>query len=401
MRLNRKPYIDVQNLIPRHGEFSYRAHKHSQKKAVSSMKIVFLVSGDGTIPTGGNRIIYEHANRLCERGYSVELHHFEFFPSDRLLNLPRLMLQWLRRRLARRGKVHWFSFHEKIVRKHRFFAKLPACSPNTRMVATLFKTHDLFDPNSLSPKTCFYLIQGFNTQFSTKEALYAHWRSQSRNIVISKWLFRLVSEVAGEPAFVPNAIDRDFFKPTCPTDTAGPPIVLFASMSNHRKGSSEVVQALNTLAAKGLKFRVVTFGNQDPSAFGLCGPYEHHHLPSQSQLRDLYSAASIYASGSKAEGWGLTLAEATACGTALAVSDAEGHFEFARPEVSALFHERGDHEKLGANIETLLGDSELRARMVEAAREDLAPYNWDNAADHMEKALGLDCQGSSEAKANP
>ncbi|XUU61085.1 glycosyltransferase family 4 protein [Erythrobacter sp. HA6-11] len=351
------------------------------------MTVYFLVAGMGDIPNGGTRIIYEHANRLAERGHAVQLIHIGTFPSERLRGVPRRLVRYLKRKSRRGASPHWFQFDTRVERRYHFWPRVPDIAPEEKIIATYFRTHEILPESVIASGQCYYLVQGVESEYVDVAILEDQWRSRSRNLVVSRWLQRRLSEVTETPPLIPNAIDREFFSPSAEKAARDVPTVLFFSMKDANKGSAETIAALNSLQASEVGFRVVSFGNLDPTTAGLKVPCEHHQMPPQTVLRDLYRDADIYVSSSKQEGWGLTLAEAASCGAALAVSDATGHFEFARPDKSALFHERGNPEQLAANLKRLINEPDLRAALVKQAQEDLEPFNWANAVDQMELAL--------------
>jgi glycosyltransferase involved in cell wall biosynthesis len=98
---------------------------------------------------------------------------------------------------------------------------------------------------------------------------------------------------------------------------------------------------------------------------------------SRTALRDRYREAWIVASTSLAEGWGLTMTEAAACGTPAVATDIGGH------RWSVLAGETGvlcPPEDLGAAMASLLLDGERRRRMGERARIRASALTWDATA---------------------
>lgn len=361
------------------------------------MKVYILVAGMGDKPNGGTRIIYEHANRLAERGHTVCLIHIGNFPSENIRGVPRRIFHFLMRKFRGQDSPNWFRFNSQVERRYYFFPRIPTLSAEDILVATYFRTHEIIPRETLETANCLYLVQGVETAYVKEAKLVEQWCSPSKNLVVSRWLQRKLSEVTETPTLIPNAIDRSFFSPSNARTEAECTSILFFSMKDPNKGSRETISALNAIRNSHSTFRVTSFGDLDPRDAGLRLPCEHHHMPPQTVLRDLYRKADIYISSSKQEGWGLTLAEATSCGAALAVSDATGHFEFARPDKSALFHERGRPDQLAHNLQRLIDDPEIRRSLVTQAQLDLEPYNWENATDQMEKALFGDTQSSSTA----
>jgi glycosyltransferase involved in cell wall biosynthesis len=68
------------------------------------------------------------------------------------------------------------------------------------------------------------------------------------------------------------------------------------------------------------------------------------------------------------EPFGLAIAEAMACGRAVIASPIGGPQEFLRDQVNGLTHQAGDSEDLARKMESLVGDSALRARLGTEAR---------------------------------
>jgi len=350
------------------------------------MKITYLVAGSGERPNGGTRIIYEHANRLATRGHRVRLHHILDFPSDRLRGRPRRLLAFLKRALRSHPAPDWFRFGSGVETSYAFRAKLPDFEADERVVATYWKTHDVLPNWLLEERDCFYLIQGFETNVVAAQVLYSHWRSPSKNLVISHWLEDKVRSVSGQATLVPNAIDFDFFTDDGSRRRNEKPTILFASMADPWKGAATTIDTLNRLRSRDLEFHVVSFGNFDPTG-RLKGSCEHHHMPSQEKLRALYRRADIYANASRREGWGLTLAEAAACGAALVVSNNLGHREVVEPDCSALFFEPDDIETMANALADLLENPARRAQLAAAASDRVRRFNWDSSIDRLESAL--------------
>lgn len=98
---------------------------------------------------------------------------------------------------------------------------------------------------------------------------------------------------------------------------------------------------------------------------------------SEEDLPDLYCGATLYASPSYFEGFGLTILEAMASGTPVMVSD-----RGSLPEVvgeAALVVDPDRQEDIVAGLRRLACDSELRDELVQKARKRLACYSWRQA----------------------
>jgi glycosyltransferase involved in cell wall biosynthesis len=87
---------------------------------------------------------------------------------------------------------------------------------------------------------------------------------------------------------------------------------------------------------------------------------------------------------SRAEGFGLPVAEAMACGTPVICSDVPALVEVAGD--AALVTPVGDVGRLAEAIEAVLRDAQLRDKLVRAGRLRVPRYDWNAVA---ERAWGL------------
>jgi glycosyltransferase involved in cell wall biosynthesis len=84
------------------------------------------------------------------------------------------------------------------------------------------------------------------------------------------------------------------------------------------------------------------------------------------------------------EGFCLPLLEAMAAGTPVVSTDAHGNRDFCRHEENCLIADP-DPESVSAALARILGDAELRARLVEAGLETAADYAWERRIDRLER----------------
>jgi glycosyltransferase involved in cell wall biosynthesis len=91
----------------------------------------------------------------------------------------------------------------------------------------------------------------------------------------------------------------------------------------------------------------------------------------------LYRRAWLVTSASLAEGWGLTLTEAAACGTPAVATDIRGHRSSVVDGVTGVL---APLERLGDTLADVLLDDERRGRLGEAALARARTLTWDAAA---------------------
>jgi glycosyltransferase involved in cell wall biosynthesis len=96
------------------------------------------------------------------------------------------------------------------------------------------------------------------------------------------------------------------------------------------------------------------------------------------ELVTLYQQAWLVATASTAEGWGMTLTEAAACGTPAVATDIAGHRDSVADGKSGVLV--GSSREMVSEIVRLIGDHDARARLAEGARKHAAEFTWEASA---------------------
>jgi glycosyltransferase involved in cell wall biosynthesis len=117
------------------------------------------------------------------------------------------------------------------------------------------------------------------------------------------------------------------------------------------------------------------------------------HLPgrvSDDEIVDLYRRAWVLASTSAREGWGMTITEASACGTPAVATRIAGHEDAVVDGVTGLLAD--DMPGIARAIDRLLRDGDLRQRMSTAALEYSARFQWSKTALGVMESLAADAR---------
>ena len=99
---------------------------------------------------------------------------------------------------------------------------------------------------------------------------------------------------------------------------------------------------------------------------------------SDEELVDLYRRSWAVAATSLAEGWGMTLTEAAACGTPAVATRIAGHLDSVAHGTSGLL--AGDDRELADHLRRILSDADLRAELSSGALDHAATFTWDATA---------------------
>lgn len=100
------------------------------------------------------------------------------------------------------------------------------------------------------------------------------------------------------------------------------------------------------------------------------------HL-TRDELVGLYQRAWLVTSASLAEGWGLTLTEAAACGTTAVATDVTGHHSSVIDGVTGVL---APLDRLGDAVADVLLDDERRAELAAAALVRARTLTWESSA---------------------
>ena len=112
--------------------------------------------------------------------------------------------------------------------------------------------------------------------------------------------------------------------------------------------------------------------------------------PNNAELADLYRGAMLTVCASSFEGFGLSVLESMACGTAVACSDMRSLREVAAD--AAVYFSHDDAQSMGQAIAGLLEDAEYRRQLKYRGMQRAALFTWDTAAELTLESLELACR---------
>ena len=118
---------------------------------------------------------------------------------------------------------------------------------------------------------------------------------------------------------------------------------------------------------------------------------------SEAEKLSLFQRAWAVASASIAEGWGMTLTEAAACGTPAVATRISGHLDSVVHDESGLL--ATSSREMVEQLSAIITDTELRARLSEGARKYAAEFTWETCAYRTLASLADDAHRRRQAGA--
>lgn len=351
------------------------------------MKITFVLPGYSKHPVGGYKMVFEYANRFVARGHEVSIVFDCLVGSQRHQKIPGFF-----RHLCYDFLVYyypkWFNLNPKIHKICAYTGINDKEIPDADFVcATAVGTADDVTKLSASKGKKLYFIQGFeNWGDWDADAVKATYRFGMKNIVIANWLEKIVQDSGAECILIPNGIDFNIFNIDIPIiSRKGHTISMLYHMGVY-KGSAYGIAALESLKERYPDLQATLFGVPErPSDL----PAWIHYVQNatQAQLRKIYNHTKIYLCPSIQEGFGLTGAEAMACGCAYVASDYGGVHEYTTDKRNVLLSAPKDVEGLVEHVSYLFDDDDKRIQLAQQGYEDIQRFDWDKSVAKFEVVL--------------
>ena len=328
------------------------------RAADGNLRIVYVTEGTGV--GGGHRDVFEHLNRLRQRGHSVELYSLG-------------------------GRPDWFEL-EAPVRTFGSYEGLASAlaAENAIKVATWWATAPWVWRASVSRGLPVYFVQDIETSYypgdeRMQDRVMASYREEFRYMTISSWNRDGLAEIGLSAELIAPGIDLDNFRRL------------------DRPRRDDVVLAIGrSLPLKNLPLTVEAWSRLDPRPelwmFGVepeLGPRfgaRYFERPTDERVNELLNEATVFVQTSIHEGFCLPLLEAMAAGTPVVSTDAHGNRDFCRHGENCLIA-APDPQSVSHALARILGDPGLRARLVDAGLETAREYAWERRVDRLERFL--------------
>ena len=350
------------------------------------MKITFILSQYNRI-SGGNRALFEYANRLQGMGNEVKIFvlakparwyridHWQRIITKTVAEIPPGSIDWLENKIP----INVLSYNDERL--------IP---DSDIIVATAWQTADFVNrfPDGKGKK--FYFVQHHESLW-TREKTKAQntYYMPLKKLVISTWLKEILLEKYSQEAevLVTPVSEKSFFREEGSRGNASRVCILHHDYD--WKGYKDAMDAVKILRSRNCKIDPVVFGEklQDPSPlYEDAGfKFEYHYRPTGETLRRLYSSCGTYLCSSWYEGLGMPSMEAMACGGALVTTDTGGSRDYAVDGGTALVSPPKQPEQLADNLARVLSDEVLRSKLADKGYQRIKEFSWEANSAKLEK----------------
>jgi GT2 family glycosyltransferase len=321
------------------------------------LRIVYVTHDTGV--GGGHRDVFEHLNRLAERGHEVSLYSLAEHPAWFDLKVP----------------THTFDDYDDL---------RTALEPlDAIKVATWWETGTPVWLASMRHGIPVFFVQDIETSYYPDSAearaqVTNGYRQEFRYMTISGWNQERLAEMGLDATLVPPGLDPETFRPA-PDVKRREDMLLAIGRTNPLKNLPLTVDAWQALT--GGRPELCLFGVEPE--LGLKYGARYVERPTDAGVNELLNEATVFLQTSTHEGFCLPPLESMATGGAVVCTDAHGNRDFCVDGENCLMPDP-TVEAVSAAVARLLADPELRERLGQAGLRTAAMYTWDRRIDELE-----------------
>lgn len=324
--------------------------------------IFFLVPGAAI--SGGIAVVFQHANRLLEKGYSVKILS-----------------------LNNKNNGSWFPNQKVEIIPYREAKKILQSEKIDILIATSCST--AFTVDMAKARRKIYFVQSDESRFFPENPKLCEIIKKTYTLPIeymteAKWIQKwLKDEFGHESHYVPNGIDLELFKKVEPIVPKSNKlrILIEGSINVPFKGMDDAHAAVKNL---GCELWIVSNNGKPKKDWKYNKFFES--VP-YGKMNEIYSSCDIFLKMSRVEGFFGPPMEAMACGCAVVVGKVTGFDEYIKDDYNALVVEQGDIEGARKAVKRLIEDIDLRKRLIENGYRTAREWSWNNSVVTLEKII--------------
>jgi GT2 family glycosyltransferase len=324
------------------------------------LRVVYVTEDTGI--GGGHRDIFEHLNRLHDRGHEVALYSLGGAPDWFPLRVP----------------VHSFEYYDELIDALKDLDAIK--------VATWWNTAAPVWRASVLRGIPVYFVQDIETSYYPDDEVIRHavldsYRPEFRYMTISSWNRDRLREMNLEAELIPPGVDLETFHPLDGVERRTD-MLLALGRSNPLKNLPLTISAWKALPEPRPELCLFGIEPEVASDEGI----RYVAAPSDEQVNELFNQATVFVQTSSHEGFCLPPLEAMATGGAVVCTDAHGNRDFCVDGENCLMPEP-DRDAVCAALGRVVAEPDLRQRLGKAGEQTANSYAWEQRIDALEEFL--------------
>jgi GT2 family glycosyltransferase len=325
-----------------------------------ALRVIYVTEDTGV--GGGHRDVFEHLNRLLERGHQAELWTLDDPPD-------------------------WFDLKAPVRSFEEYGDLVEALEPVRAIkVATWWNTAGPVWQASVVNGIPVYFVQDIETSYypdnpELQSTVLASYQPEFHYMTISSWNRDRLRELGLDAVLIPPGIDLDRFRPLNDVARRGD-MILALGRSNPLKNLPLTIEAWRRLSEP--RPELCLFGIE-PELADEPG-IRYVDSPPDDEVNELFNQATVFVQTSTHEGFCLPPLESMATGGAVVCTDAHGNRDFCVDGENCLIP-APEAASVAEALRAALTDSALRARLGQAGQATAAEYDWDSRIDELERFL--------------
>ena len=332
-------------------------------KIKEKLHITYVMTWTGVC--GGSKIIFEHANKLTERGHKVSIISHDEKPKwfNINKNVEFIEVPWKQNLCA--------GIPNCDVIVATYWREIYECIQQKNIPVIYFEQGDfhLFDIDNVDNRTYNYIKR----QFETVKFVYT----------VSNFARDKIKEIYDhDSTVIPNAVDnRVFFKPKKKKTNKVLKITIIGSENSKFKRIKNILQALEMLKNDGYIFELNWITPDQPK-----NPHIKPIInPPQIVIGDTLRESDIFICASMYESFCLPVLEAMTCENAVVTTNNGGNMDFVIDGENALIIQKDNIKDIYNKVKMLMENDNLRTKLSKNATRKAEQFSWDNTINMIEK----------------